>query len=1087
MATCNCVVTLQKPTAVTHSVAGNFTTADHLNLIIAKCTRLEIHLLTPEGDLRLVSDVPIYGRIATLLLFRPHGNSTDSLFLVTEKFEYCVLRWDAEVSDLVTVATGDVSSSCGRPAHAGQIGTVDPSSSFIGLQVYDGLFKIMPIDCMEAAFDVEFSEFQALDIKFLHGGKRPTIAVLYMDNLDNRHLNTYELNVEQKELFAGSWSLSNVAAGASFFIPVVLPLGGVVVVGEEAIAYYNGDFVQSVPVTSFFTRATERVGSHGFEFLLSGDFSGQLHSLVIIHEKQQVTQLQLIPYQGDQTSIASTISYLDHGLVFLGSSFGDSQLLKLNIEPTSNGASKKVEVVLSYDNLGPILDFSVVDLHEHGEGKVVTCSGARKDGSLRVMRKGVGMDEKAAVELQGVKAIWSLKFSTTDAFHTFLVVSFVNETRFLAMNPEDELEETEIDGFDSHTETLFCKEVIYDQLLQVTPDAVKLVGSTTRRPRDEWKAPHGWSINIATGTSSQVLLTTGGGRLVYLEIKDGALIQMQKAQLEHEISCLDTSPIGEDQHYSKLAAVGMWKDVSVRIVALPSLEQLTKETLGSEVIARSVLLCRFEEVPYLLCALGDGHLFNFHLNLDTGELYGRKKLLLGAQPITLRLFSSNNKTQVFAATDNSTVITCRHNTFRYTSVFMNEVTTMCPFNTAAFPNCVAIAGDGQLAIGNLNDAQETDIRSIPLEEEQASKICHQEQSHTFAICTSKIVEDDGQLDQSHFVRLLDDQTFHIMSSYGLDSNEGGCSILSCSFEDDHNMYYCVGTSYQDGYIDPAAGRILTFVVEDMRLRLITEKETDGTVHSLTSFHGKLLASVDRKIQLYKWVVGKDGGRELQTECQHHGHNVPLEVHTRGDVILVGDVMNSMLLLVYNHKKKELEELAYGSYSNWLSSAEFFDDDKCIEADTHCNLLTVKKRDSEQKGKLEVVGKYHLGEFVNRFRHGTLVRLEDSDSSRMPILLFGTVSGAIGAVLSLPQDEFKIFEELEIYLSKEIKSVGGLRHARWRSFTNGNKMASATNFVDGDLIELFLDLNSDQMERISKAVGRPVEDLCKKVEELKRLH
>jgi hypothetical protein len=45
----NYVVTAHKPTNVTHSCAGSFTNPPDLNLIIGKCTRLEIHLLTALG------------------------------------------------------------------------------------------------------------------------------------------------------------------------------------------------------------------------------------------------------------------------------------------------------------------------------------------------------------------------------------------------------------------------------------------------------------------------------------------------------------------------------------------------------------------------------------------------------------------------------------------------------------------------------------------------------------------------------------------------------------------------------------------------------------------------------------------------------------------------------------------------------------------------------------------------------------------------------------------------------------------------------------------------------------------------------
>lgn len=41
--------------------------------------------------------------------------------------------------------------------------------------------------------------------------------------------------------------------------------------------------------------------------------------------------------------------------------------------------------------------------------QVVACSGAGVDGSLRIVRNGIGVIEQAAVELPGIKGVWSLR------------------------------------------------------------------------------------------------------------------------------------------------------------------------------------------------------------------------------------------------------------------------------------------------------------------------------------------------------------------------------------------------------------------------------------------------------------------------------------------------------------------------------------------------------------------------------------------------------------------------------------------------------------------------------------------------------
>ena len=184
----------------------------------------------------------------------------------------------------------------------------------------------------------------------------------------------------------------------------------------------------------------------------------------------------------------------------------------------------------------------------------------------------------------------------------------------------------------------------------------------------------------------------------------------------------------------------------------------------------------------------------------------------------------------------------------------------------------------------------------------------------------------------------------------------------------------------------------------------------------------------------------------------------------------------------------IEERARDYNANWMTAVEILDDDIYLGAENGFNLFTVRKNSDaatdEERGKLEVVGEYHLGEFVNCFRHGSLVmRLPDSDATHIPTVIFGTVNGVIGVIASLPQEHYLFLHKLQQNLVKVIKGVGGLSHEQWRSFNNERKTVDAKNFLDGDL----LDLNRNRMEEISKAMAVPVEELCKRVEELTRLH
>ena len=190
---------------------------------------------------------------------------------------------------------------------------------------------------------------------------------------------------------------------------------------------------------------------------------------------------------------------------------------------------------------------------------------------------------------------------------------------------------------------------------------------------------------------------------------------------------------------------------------------------------------------------------------------------------------------------------------------------------------------------------------------------------------------------------------------------------------------------------------MVFRAEDGKLQLVAEKEVKGAVYNLNAFNGKLLAGINSKVELFRWVArgggviahtdGKqqEGGStyELAKECSHHGHIVALYVAVRGDFIVVGDLMKSVSLLAYKPEESVIEERARDYNANWMTAVDILDDDTYLGAENNFNLFTLRKQSDaatdEERSRLEIVGEYHVGEFVNKFRRGSLVmRLPDQE-------------------------------------------------------------------------------------------------------------
>lgn len=172
---------------------------------------------------------------------------------------------------------------------------------------------------------------------------------------------------------------------------------------------------------------------------------------------------------------------------------------------------------------------------------------------------------------------------------------------------------------------------------------------------------------------------------------------------------------------------------------------------------------------------------------------------------------------------------------------------------------------------------------------------------------------------------------------------------------------------------------------------------------------------------------------MNFECRHTANILVLFLASRGDFFVVGDLMKSVSLLLYKTVDNTMELIARDFNSHWMTAVEVLDEDTYIGAENFLNLFTVRRNTEattdDERLKLEVCGQFHLGEFVNRFRHGSLVmKLAESEDLNVSTLLFGTVSGAIGVIASLPPDFFQFLFNVQEKLTKIISGVGGFDHS-----------------------------------------------------------
>lgn len=129
----------------------------------------------------------------------------------------------------------------------------------------------------------------------------------------------------------------------------------------------------------------------------------------------------------------------------------------------------------------------------------------------------------ATIDLVGIKGMWALSANTDSVLDDTLVLSFVGHSRVLAYNGE-EVEEIDLEGFQSELQTLYCSNTVNHKMIQITSASVRLICLESKCLVSEWNVPDGKSINVVSCNGFLAVCATGNS-LYYMEIETDKIVQ----------------------------------------------------------------------------------------------------------------------------------------------------------------------------------------------------------------------------------------------------------------------------------------------------------------------------------------------------------------------------------------------------------------------------------------------------------------------------------------------------------------------------------------------------------------------------------
>lgn len=625
-------LTLQRATAITHAVHGNFSGTKQQEIIISRGKSLE--LLRPDpntGKVHTLLTVEIFGIIRSLMGFRLTGGTKDYIVVGSDSGRIVILEYIVAKNAFDKVHQETFGKSGCRRIVPGQYLAIDPKGRAVmtGAIEKQKLVYILnrdpearltissPLEAHKSntlvyhmvGVDVGYENpmFACLEIDYEEADSDPTGEAAQKTQ---QTLTFYELDLGVNHVVR-KYS-EPLEEHANFLVSV--PGGndgpsGVLICSENYLTYKNlgdqhdircpiprrrNDLDDPERGMIFVCSATHKTKS--MFFFLAQTEQGDIFKITLETDEDVVTEIKLKYF--DTVPVATAMCVLKTGFLFVAAEFGNHYLYQIahlgddddelefsSAMPLEEGdtfffaprALRNLVLVDEMESLSPILSCRVADLAGEDTPQLYMLCGRGPRSSLRVLRHGLEVSEMAVSELPGnPNAVWTVKKRSDDEFDAYIIVSFVNATLVLSIG--ETVEEVTDSGFLGTTPTLSCAALSDDALVQVYPDGIRHICSDKRV--NEWKAPGKKTIVKCAVNQRQVVIALSGGELVYFEMDPTGQLHEYKdrKRMNSDVVCMALANVAPGEQRSWFLAVGL-ADNTVRIISLDPSDCLSPRSM----------------------------------------------------------------------------------------------------------------------------------------------------------------------------------------------------------------------------------------------------------------------------------------------------------------------------------------------------------------------------------------------------------------------------------------------------------------------------------------------------------------------------
>lgn len=296
----------------------------------------------------------------------------------------------------------------------------------------------------------------------------------------------------------------------------------------------------------------------------------------------------------------------------------------------------------------------------------------------------------------------------------------------------------------------------------------------------------------------------------------------------------------------------------------------------------------------------------------------------------------------------------------------------------------------------------------------------------------------------------------------IEENEAAVSIATVSFSSqDDETFLVVGTG-KDMLVNPRSSssgfiHVYRFQEEGKELEFIHKTKVEEPPLALIGFQGRLLAGIGTDLRVYDL-----GMKQLLRKCQAQiVPNLVVGLQTQGSRIIVSDVQESVVYVVYKFQENRLIPFVDDMVARWTTCTTMVDYETVAGGDKFGNLWLLRcpqkaseEADEDGSGAHLVHERQYLQGAPNRvslMSHffpqdiPTSIQKTQLVAGGRDILVWTGLQGTLGILIPfVSREDVDFFQSLEQHLRSEDAPLAGRDHLIYRSY-----YVPVKGVIDGD--------------------------------------